>query len=77
MSLRMRSGNPGVVGACLLATGAAAYLGLRTLFLDHWIAVVMFGASGWIAAAGYAAICIALVGAGLILFAIFRRRPAL
>jgi len=66
-----------VIGTVLFLVGTVAYLGLRSLFLDHWIAVVMFGATGWITGAVYAALCIALAG-GVLFFSTFlrRRRPA-
>jgi|APAra7269096979_1048534.scaffolds.fasta_scaffold23365_3 hypothetical protein len=63
-----------VIGVVLLLAGTVAYLGLRSLFLDHWIAVVMFGATGWMTGAVYAALCMALTGGALFVSTFLRRR---
>lgn len=73
-------GNPRsmrLIGLSLLLGGALAFLGLRTLFLDHWIAVFMFGATGWFTAAVYGLIGIILAGAALVLASfLVKRRTA-
>lgn len=65
------------LGLALLLTGVVAFLGVRALFLDHWIAVVMFDAIGWVTGAAYAAISLAGMGAALLLSTVLiRPRPA-
>lgn len=64
------------IGVGLSLAGTTAYLGLRSLFLDHWIAVVMFGATGWISGAAFAALGLALTG-GVLFLATFLRGGAL
>jgi uncharacterized membrane protein YdbT with pleckstrin-like domain len=73
------SNNPETLrisGAVLLVAGALAFIGLRSLFLDYWITVVMFGLTGWIAGAAYVAMAVGLTGAVLLLASfVGRRRP--
>ena len=59
--------------AALILIGGAMYLGLRALFLDHWIAVTMYGAVTWVAIGCYAGIAMVVAGAALLLASFFRR----
>lgn len=52
--------------------GMVAFIGLRALFLDNWIAITMFGLIGWISAAVYLAI--ATIATGMI-FVIWSHLP--
>lgn len=59
--------------AALILIGSAIYLGLRTLFLDHWIAVTMYGAVTWVAVGCYIGIAMVVAGAALLLASFFWR----
>ncbi|MDQ8027968.1 MAG: hypothetical protein REJ23_04530 [Brevundimonas sp.] len=63
-----------IFGAVLLLTGVLAFLGLRSLFLDHWIVVVMYGLTTWIAVAAYVALAVGLAGAVLLAASLVPRR---
>jgi|GEM_PF-3503361 len=63
-----------LIGLSLLLVGVAAFLGIRSLFLDHWIAVVLFGATGWITAAVYGLIAVGLTGVVLFLSSFLKTR---
>lgn len=57
-----------LTGLGMAVVGILAFGGFRTLFLDHWIAITMFGLLGWISAAVYVAL--ATIAAGVVLMAL-------
>lgn len=62
-----------LTGLVLLVAGAVGYLALRSLFMDHWIAMTMYGALSVVSVGVYVAV--GVVGLGLILLvASFIRR---
>ena len=64
-----------IIGALLDIAGGGLYLGLLEVFEGHSISFLMTGTLGWLTVAGYSAIGLALIGAGLLLTSFVARRP--